>query len=116
MTNVIVDKSFDFAVQIIKYTKFLREKNEYELSKQIIRSGTSVTANIHESQQAQSRKDFIHKLTIALKEAAETLLWLKLIKASEIDKSDTNNKLILQANDIHNILTRIIITTKSKLK
>jgi four helix bundle protein len=79
MANVIVEKSFDFAVQIVKYARFLKRKREYELAKQIIRSGTSIAANVVESQQAQSAKDFIHKLSIALKETSETILWLKII-------------------------------------
>ena len=78
--NVIVEKSFAFAVRVVKLCKYLRNtKKEYVLSKQLLRSGTSIGANISEAQRAQSRADFASKMSIALKEANETQYWLKLL-------------------------------------
>ena len=84
MDNVIEEKSFHFAVRIVKLNQYLRtKKKEYILSKQLLRSGTSIGANVAESQQAQSRADFISKLHIALKETAETEYWLRLLVLSD---------------------------------
>ena len=80
MDNVIESKSFSFAVRIVKLCRNLQSDNkEFVLSKQLLRSGTSIGANVAESQQAQSRADFISKLSIALKEAVETNYWLRLL-------------------------------------
>jgi four helix bundle protein len=80
MENAIEEKSFQFAVRIVKVYEYLcSEKKEYTMSKQVLRSGTSVGANVAEAQQAQSRPDFISKLNIALKEAVETNYWLRLL-------------------------------------
>jgi four helix bundle protein len=86
--NPIVSKSKTFALRIIKLYKYLyNEKKEYVMSKQILRSGTSIGANIHEAQYAQGKKDFISKLEIALKEASETGYWLELLlKTNYIDE------------------------------
>ena len=81
--NVILDKSFEFALGIIKYSELLDEHRKYVLAKQILRSGTSIGANIREAQSAESKKDFIHKLKISDKEANELEYWLELCKASE---------------------------------
>ena len=75
--NIILTKSFDFSLKIIGLYKLLREKNEFLLSKQLFRSGTSIGANIEEAIAAQSRKDFISKLSIAAKESRETPYWLR---------------------------------------
>ncbi len=84
MENAIEIKSFRFAVRIVKLCKYLRsEKKEYVLSKQLLRSGTSIGANTAEAQQAQSRLDFASKLNIALKEAVETEYWLRLLHATD---------------------------------
>ena len=78
MEQAVQNKSFLFAVRIVKLCKYLREeKSEYILTKQLLRSGASIGANIVEAQQAQSKSDLVHKLSIALKEAAETTYWLK---------------------------------------
>lgn len=78
--NVIVDKSLDFAVRIVNLRKYLvNEHNEYVMSKQLLRCGTSIGANVAEAQRGQSKADFIAKMTIALKEANETEYWLKLL-------------------------------------
>lgn len=81
--NVIKDKSYNFALRIIKLYKFLCNKNEYILSKQILRCGTLIGSNVKEALQAESKMDFIHKLNIALKETTETEYWLQLLKDSD---------------------------------
>ncbi len=79
--NVLKDKSYDFALRIVKLCKYLvEEKKEYVLSKQVLRSGTSIGANIAEGNQAQSKADFVHKLSISHKEAFETEYWLCLLR------------------------------------
>ena len=83
--NIIQDLSFSFALRVVKFYKHLTEKKKvYVLSKQILRSGTSIGANVRESIHAQSSADFINKLSIALKEADETEYWLELLNASDI--------------------------------
>ena len=116
--NLIKEKSYNFALKIIELYKFLNfEKNEFLLSKQILRSGTSIGANVEEAQAAQSKKDFLSKLSIASKEARETLYWLRLIKDSGYLKDYHNYESLFQEiNSIINILTKIIKTLQSNLK
>ena len=84
MKNNIQEKSFAFAVRIVKLCKLLRiERKEFTLSNQLLRAGTSIGANVTEAQQAQSRADFLSKLNIALKEASETEYWLRLLEATD---------------------------------
>ena len=87
--NIVKNKSFEFALRIISLSKYLQEeKHEYILSKQCMRSGTSIGANIRESEHAESKADFIHKLSISLKEANETQYWLELLyKSDYIDET-----------------------------
>jgi len=109
--NLIKEKAYIFALEIIELYKFLITKNEYVLSKQILRSGTSVGANIEEAQAAQSKKDFISKLSIASKEARETLYWLKLLNDSDFLKQYPRKEhMFKEINSIINILTKIIKT------
>ena len=112
--NIIIQKSYAFALQIIQLYKSLVEKKEYVLSKQILRSGTSIGANIHEAVSGESKKDFIHKLGIAVKEARETSYWLNLLKDSEYITSDEFNKLNNSCDEIIRILNSIILTTKER--
>ena len=112
--NIIIQKSYAFALQIIQLYKLLIEKKEFVLSKQILRSGTSVGANIHEAVASESKKDFIHKLGIAVKEARETSYWLNLLKDSEYITSDEFNKLSNSCDEIIRILNSIILTTKER--
>ena len=77
--NIIKEKSFSFAVDIVSIYKILNERKEFVLSKQLLRSGTSIGANVREAEHAQSKADFIHKLSISLKEANETEYWLDLL-------------------------------------
>ena len=101
-TNVSAQKSFDFAVRIVKLYKYLtNEQKEYVLSKQLLRCGTSIGANIAEAQRGQSKADFISKISIALKEANETSYWLKLLY-----KTDYLNK--LQFDSLNDDITELI--------
>ena len=110
--NIILEKSFKFALKIVEEYKYLiHTKKEYVLSKQLLRSGTSIGANVQESTAAQSKADFINKLSIASKEARETKYWLLLLKESEyIPKSD----LIDSCEEIIKILTSIIKTSQER--
>lgn len=113
--NVILDKSFDFAVRIVNLNKYLVvERKEYVLSKQIIRSGTSVGALIREAQHAESNADFIHKLPIALKEANETDYWLLLLHKTNYIKSEQFNSLQSDIQELLKLLVSIIKSSKNK--
>ena len=113
MDNAIEDKSFQFSVRVVKLCKHLREdKKEYILSKQLLRSGTSIGANVVESQQAQSRPDFIAKLCIALKEASETNYWLRLLHATEYLSEKEYGSIHSDCKELEKLLTSIIKTTK----
>lgn len=114
--NIIVDKSKKFAIRIIKFCKFLREeKHEYIISKQIMRSGTSIGANIRESINAQSKADFAGKLNIALKEANETEYWLELLVESEIISKSEFDSMYKDVKEIVALLVAIVKTTKNSL-
>lgn len=113
--NVILEKSFDFAIQIIKLYQELVAGKEYILSKQLLRSGTSIGANIEEATAAISRKDFIAKMSIASKEARETRYWLMLLQRSQIVKLDFTIY-INEINQIINILTAIVKTTQGNVE
>ena len=113
--NIIASKSYAFALEIIRLYKTLsNNKKEYVLSKQILRSGTSVGANVHEAEASESKKDFIHKLGIALKEIRETSYWLNLLKDSDYITTEEFNKLIALSNEIIKIFNSIILTTKQR--
>ena len=112
-TNLIAIKSKTFALRIIKLYVFLRdEKNVYTLSKQLLRSGTSIGSNIRESRNAQSRMDFLSKLNIALKEADETCYWLELLHESNILSNEEFSSIYNDANELVKLLTAIIKTIK----
>jgi len=116
MSNVISDKSFAFAVRVYKAAKFIKEEQrEFELAGQLLRSGTSIGANISEGKYAQSGRDFVSKHKIALKEANETKYWLRLIKAVGILDEKAANSLIHDADEIIRILSAIIITKENKI-
>ena len=112
--NLIQDKSFDFALDIIELYKVLQENKEYILSKQILRSGTSIGANIEEAIAGQSKKDFLSKINISLKEARETRYWLRLLDRSQLVRLDYS-KYLEEILSIINILTKIVKTTQSGL-
>ncbi len=112
--NVLRDKSYKFALRIVKLYKHLaEEKKEYVLSKQILRSGTSIGANIAEGNQAQSKPDFIHKLSIAHKESFETEYWLCLLRDGEFITEKQAESLIIDCQEVQKILTSSIKTAKS---
>ena len=113
MDNVIESKSFSCAVRIVKLCRHLQSDNkEFVLSKQLLRSGTSIGANVAESQQAQSRADFISKLSIALKEAVETNYWLRLLYATDYLSSTEYSSVITDCKELEKLLTAILKTTK----
>ena len=111
--NIIETKCFNFAVRIVKLSKYLNEhKKEFILSKQLLRSGTSIGANIAESQQAQSKADFISKVNIALKEATETNYWIKLLTATDYLTEDESSSIQKECVEIEKMLVSILKTTK----
>lgn len=113
--SIIAGKAYAFALEIIKlYKKLVNDKKEYVLSKQLLRSGTSVGANINEAIAGQSKRDFVHKLNIALKEARETSYWLSLLKDSEYINPGEFETLNKNCNEIIKMLTSIIMTTKER--
>ena len=114
--SVTHTKSKAFAVRIIRFYKYLaEEKHEHVLAKQILRSGTSIGANVRESYSAQSRADFINKLNIALKEAEETLYWLEIFLESQIITQSEFDSLFTDLKEICALLASSIKTTKNNL-
>ncbi|WP_079241525.1 four helix bundle protein [Chryseobacterium indologenes] len=112
--NLIQIKTFDFALRIIQFYTECKSQKKFILSKQILRSGTSIGANVEEAIAAQSKKDFISKLSIANKEARETRYWLKLYHSSNLVQIEINSYLI-DIEMIINILTKIIKTSSENL-
>lgn len=114
--SILDEKSMLFAVRIVKFYQYLcTEKKEYVMSKQILRSGTSIGANLRESRNAQSTSDFIHKLNIALKEADETQYWLELLKMSDIITEEYYDTLNQHLSELIAMLISSIKTLKSKV-
>jgi four helix bundle protein len=113
--NLIVNKVFSFALKTIDVYKHLTlEKKEFVMSKQLLRSGTSIGANVNEAEEAQSLPDFIHKMSIALKEARETQYWIKLLSTSGY--LSEQDQLIHDLDEIISLLTVIIKTSKERVK
>ncbi|MBO7067988.1 MAG: four helix bundle protein [Bacteroidaceae bacterium] len=112
--DMLIDKrSYLFALRIVKAYKYLtKQQNEYILSKQMLRSGTSIGAMMREAKFAQSRADFVNKASIALKEANETLYWLELLHDSEYIDEKTFNSIYIEADEITAILASIVKSTK----
>lgn len=115
MENVIAIKSFDFALRMIKLSKYLQsEKREYVISKQVLRSGTSIGALVRESEHAQSKADFISKMSIALKEANETDYWIELLhKSNEISDVEYHS-IQPQIQELIKLLVSIVKTSKER--
>ena len=110
---IVRDKSFSFALRIIKLSKYLNErKKEYVLSKQVLRSGTAVGALIREAEQGESKADFIHKLAIALKEAKETEYWLALLFHSDYVEEKSYLSINTDVEELIKLLVSIIKTSK----
>lgn len=115
MDNVIENKSFQFAIRIVRLYKFLcEEKKEYILSKQLLRAGTSIGANVTESQQAQSKPDFVSKISIALKEASETKYWINLLGATEYLSENQTKSILDDCVEIEKILVTILKSAKNQ--
>lgn len=114
--NIIQKKSYEFALQIILLYQKLCKNNEFVLSKQLLRSGTSIGANVEEAQAAQSRADFISKMSISSKEARETCYWLRLLRDSKTVEKGEADQLLSEAESIVNILTSIVKTSSAQIK
>lgn len=111
--NVVLVKSFQFALRIVKLHLHLsKELKQFELSSQILRSGTSIGANVEEAMGGVSRKDFIHKLSISYKEARETKYWLRLLQGSELIEKELSDSLLRDCEEILKLLYSIINTSK----
>ena len=114
-TNILADKSFDFAVRIVKLHQYLKKEfDEYILSKQIIRSGTAIGALIMESEYGSSKKDFTNKLTISLKEANETRYWLRLLYKTDYLQTKMFNSFNNDCIELVKMLAASIKTSKSR--
>jgi four helix bundle protein len=109
--NLIVKISFEFALEIIAFSEILEEHKKFIVARQLLKSGTSIGANVSEAQNAESKPDFIHKMKIAAKEADETKYWLTLCEMSQNYPFDNSLKEKLQS--IINIISKIIITSKT---
>ena len=110
--NVIIKLTFQFAIEIVKYCEDLQSTKKFVIANQLLKSGTSIGANIREAQNAESKADFIHKFKIAAKEIEETTYWLELCNYSE--NYPNTDELIEQINNISRIVNKIIITSKQK--
>lgn len=112
--NIILDKSIDFSLQLIDYCEELKSHKKYIISDQLLRSGTSIGANVHEAQNSESKLDFIHKIKIALKELEETKYWMELCERSKYYhfRPELRDKL----NELGLILYKIVSTSKNSLK
>lgn len=115
--NIVKEKSFEFALLIIDICRYLKnQEKEFELSSQLLKSGTAIGALIREAEHAESRADFIHKLSISRKEANETLYWIELLHASDLIDSEEYAQLEIRISELLKILTAIILTAKKKSK
>lgn len=112
--SIVANKSFEFSLHIIKLYKILQSENEYIISKQLLRSATSIWANIEEALAWQSKKDFIAKMSIASKEARETRYRLRLLQESDLTELDMSLYLS-ENNELINIIVKIIKTSQSNL-
>ena len=110
--NVVKDKSFEFACNEVDAYKRLADRKEYVLSKQLLRAGTSIGSNVREAEHAQSRSDFVNKLSIALKEANETEYWLDLLRAGNYLEDEEFKALKNQIQELLRLLISILNTTK----
>ncbi len=115
--NILKEKSFALALRIIKLYKFLVDnKKEYVMSKQVLRSGTSVGAMIREAQNAESKMDFVHKLAIAQKECDESLYWMELLVASDYITNESYKSVSIEAEQVLKMIKSAILTTKKNLQ
>ena len=113
--NVVRDKSYAFAVRVVKAYRYLaEERREYVLSKQLLRAGTSIGANVEEAIGGQSSKDFYSKLSVAYKEARETHYWIRLLTDTEYLTASQANSLLADADELLKIIGRILKTLREK--
>jgi four helix bundle protein len=112
--SIVKQKSYEFALRIIKLCARMKEKKHFEIASQLLRSGTSIGANVEEALAGKSRKDFFAKMSIASKEARETNYWLRLIKDSNIFDGQIDKKLIESSEELIKILTSIVKTGYDK--
>jgi len=110
--NIILKKTVGFALEIIRYAELLESKKKFVLGNQLLKSGTSIGANVHEAQNAESKNDFIHKFKIAAKEVEETQYWLTLCTVAE--SYPDCSKLVSDLTEIEKIINKIITTSKRK--
>ncbi len=115
--NVLKEKAYNFALRIVKLYQYLsNEKKEFVMSKQVLRSGTSIGANIEEANQAQSKPDFIHKLSISQKESFETHYWIRILRDSDFLTDKLANSLLIDCEEIQKLITTSIKTAKTNLQ
>lgn len=115
--NILGEKSYDFALRCIKLSHYLVNKErDFVLSKQVLRSGTSIGANIEEATQAQSKVDFIHKLSISQKESFETHYWIRLLRDSKLIEQNLADSLLTDCEELQRLLTASLKTAKANLK
>lgn len=113
--NVVREKSFAFALRVVKLAKYLQEqKREFVLAKQVLRSGTAIGALVREAEHAQSKADFINKMSIALKEANETDYWLDLLHQSDYVTSESHASIHPDIQELIKLLVSIVKTSKSR--
>lgn len=113
--NIIVHKSLTFAIRCVKLYKYLCEQHEYVMSKQLLRSGTSIGANVREASLGYTKADFAHKMSIAYKEAGETRYWFELLNATDYISDNQAQSLISDCDELLKILSQIIISSKSNM-
>ena len=114
--NVVRDKSFAFALRVVKLAKYLQgEKKEFVLSRQVLRSGTAIGALVREAEHAESKADFVHKMSIALKEANETLYWLELLHQSEYIANQNFESIQIDSEELIKLLVSIVKTSKGAM-
>ena len=115
--NIVEEKSFEFSVRIVNLYKYLTaQKQEFVMSKQLLRSGTSIGANVCEAQQAQSQMDFLSKMSISLKESYESDYWLRLLHKTEYLNEDEYQSIVSDCRSLTKLLVSIIKTTKENNK
>lgn len=114
--NVVLEKSFALAIRVVNCSKHLQANhNEFVLSKQLLRSGTAIGALVREAVQAESKKDFVHKMNIALKEASETEYWIELLNKTDYLEEKVFASLLSDLKDVKHLLIAIVKTTKNSL-
>ena len=115
MSNVVKEKSFAFAVRVVRLYGYLcKEKKEIVLSKQLLRSGTAIGASVREAEQAESKADFVHKMAIALKEASETEYWILLLHETKFLTAKESESILGDIAELLKLLTSIIKSTKAQ--